>query len=103
MYNIIMSDTSRRDIDNISNFCSNISIKYADKVRKNIHSSIHSLLYFPHGYTVYVFFEDIIFRKQVSIKRYLIIFSVFEDCIFIHKIFDGRQNFNPINLIINNS
>ena len=89
-------------MDAIANFCSNISIKYAEKVRNNITLSVHSLLYFPHGYSIYLIFEDTIFRRQVSIKRYLIIFSVFKDYIFIHKIFDGRQNFNPINLSINN-
>ena len=102
MYSIIMSSTAKRDIDNISNFCSNVSTTYAKKVRYNIHLSINSLLNFPKGYSIYVFYEDTTFRKQVSIKRYLIVFSVFEDYIFIHKIFDGRQNFNPISLIINN-
>ena len=97
-----MSDTAHRDLESIANFCSNISVKYAAKVRNNIDLSIDSLLYFPNGYSIYLTFENIPFRKQVSIKRYLIVFSVFEDYIFIHKIFDGRQNFNPISLIINN-
>lgn len=94
-----MSNTSHRDLDSIANFCSNISAKYATKVRNNINLSIDSLLLFPKGYSIYLTFEDTTFRKQVSIKRYLIIFSVFENYIFIHKIFDGRQNFKPDNLL----
>lgn len=36
MYSIIMSSTAHRDVESITNFCANVSIKYAEKVRYNI-------------------------------------------------------------------
>ncbi len=101
-YNIIINKTAHADIDNIYNYCCNISVEYAFKVKTNIIVAINSILYFPYASPIYIIFQNIVFRKKIVDKRYLIIFSIFEDSIIIHRIYDGRRNINPASLFNTN-
>ena len=95
MYNIQFLDSAYDDLDQIYNFCNNISQNYALKVRKQINKSINSLKLFPFASSLY--FKNFI-RKKIVYKRYLIIFTVISDTVFIYNIIDGRRNIKPTDL-----
>lgn len=102
MYNIIIYEDAHTDIDDIYDFCCNISTKYASKVKASIVASINSLIYFPSANPLYAVIENIVFRKKIVDKRYLIIFSIFKNSIYIHRIYDGRRNIKPTDLFKTN-
>lgn len=92
MYNVIVLNSAHKDIDDIYNFCNNISINYALKVRSKIRQAIQSLKYFPIINPFYAVLENEILRKHIVDKRYLIIFSVIGQTIVVFHIIDGRRN-----------
>lgn len=98
MYNIIILDSVYEDMDDIYNFCSNISIKYASKVRNKINDSINSLKYFPFATPIYCILGNHVIRKKIVDKRYLIIFTVIQNFVFVYDIIDGRRNITPTDL-----
>ena len=102
MYNVIVLSSAHKDIDDIYNFCNNISISYALKVRSKIRQSIQSLKYFPFINPLYAVLENEIFRKHIVAKRYLIIFSVIGQTIVVFRIIDGRRNIKPTDLFKTN-
>lgn len=98
MYNVIVLSSSHKDIEDIYNFCNNISINYALKVRAKIRQSIQSLKYFPFINPLYAVLDNEFFRKHIVDKRYLIIFSVIGQTIIVFRIIDGRRNIKPTDL-----
>ena len=102
MYNVMILSAAHKDIDDIYNFCNNISINYALKVRNKIRQAIQSLKYFPFINPLYVILDNQIFRKHIVEKRYLIIFSVIAQTIVVFHIIDGRKNINPTDLFKTN-
>ena len=58
MYNVMILSTAHKDIDNIYNFCNNISINYALKVRNKIRQAIQSLKYFAFINPLYVILDN---------------------------------------------
>lgn len=98
MYNVIVLNSAHKDIDDIYNFCNNISINYALKVRSKIREAIQSLKHFPFINPLYALFENEIFRKHIVNKRYLIIFSIIGQTIVVFHIIDGRKNIKPTDL-----
>lgn len=97
-YNIIIFDSVHDDMDKIYNFCSNISIKYASNIRNKITDSIHSLRYLPFATPIYCTFGSYVTRKKIVENRYLIVFTVIQNFVFIYNIIDGRKNVIPTDL-----
>ena len=102
MYNVMILSTAHKDIGDIYNFCNNISINYALKVRSKIRQAIQSLKYFTFINPLYGVLDNQIFRKYIVDKRYLIIFSVIAQTIVVFHIIDGRKNINLTDLFKTN-
>ena len=102
MYNVIVLSSAHKDIDDIYNFCNNISINYALKVRSKIRQAIQSLKYFPIINPFYAVLGNEILRKHIVYKRYLIIFSVIGQTIVVFHIIDGRRNLKSTDLFKTN-
>ena len=98
MYNVIVLNSAHKDIDDIYNFCNNISINYALKVMSKIREDIQSLKYFPFINPLYAVLDNKIFRKHIVDKRYLIIFSIIWQTIVVFHIIDGHKNIKPTDL-----
>lgn len=93
MYKIVMYDSTKHDFDEISEFCkSNYGISYSTKVKEEIQLKINSLKNFPKVNPIYLKSNNIIFRKRIVNKRYLIIFTILSNLVFIYFIFDVRRN-----------
>ena len=99
MYNIIINHTAHNDIDSIYSFCCNINIEYALKVKANILIAINALLYFPYATPIYLKIKDVIFREKIVSVHYLIIFSIFQNLVIIHRVYDGRKKIKSTDLI----
>ena len=88
-----MYDSTKHDFDEISEFYkSNYGISYSTKVKEEIQLKINSLKNFPKANPIYLKSNNIIFRKRIVNKRYLIIFTILSNLVFIYFIFDGRRN-----------
>lgn len=98
LYNIIIHDLAHNDMDDIYNYCCKISTKYAIKTIYKINEAINLLRYFPFANSLYLTIEKYIFRKKIVDKRYLIIFSIFQNFVYIHRIYDCRKNFKSTEL-----
>lgn len=93
MYNIVLYDSAITDIDIIYEFCNiRYGTKYAEKIRNEIKRQIYLLQNFPFSKPTYFVSKEVIFKKKIVNKRYLVIFSVVKDSINIYYVYDGRRN-----------
>lgn len=98
-YNVIVYDSAYRDMRNIYNFCKlKYGINYAIKIRQKISEQINMLNSFPNSFPTYFVSEELVFKKKIVNRRYLVIFSVFKNSISIYYIYDGRRNIRPKDL-----
>ena len=95
-YNIVFLDCAIEELKLIYNYCNNIiGSNYANKVAIKILQSIYSLDIFPNSNPIYYIQNNIVIRKKIVNKRYIIIFRVISNSVFIYNILDGRRNLNP--------
>lgn len=98
-YNIILYDSATKDINVIYNFCKNrYGIDYAIKIRSRIKKEIYLLHTFPLSRPNYFLSNEVVFKKKIVDKRYLVIFSVFKNSINVYYVYDGRRNIFPNDL-----
>lgn len=95
-YNIKILASAFKDLENIFIFYNyNLNHTYAYKLILKIIQEIYSLKIFPYSNPIYHIQENIVLRKRLVYKRYLIIFEVASNFILIYHVFDGRRNLNP--------
>ena len=88
-----------QDLNTIYDFCkNNYTTSFANTTLSRIKYSIENLKIFPQAYPIYFYSNNYIFRKKVVKNRFLIIFSIINNYVFIRYVFDGRQNINISNL-----
>ncbi len=82
---------AQKDIERIYKFCLKISKMYAQRIIKEIFSSFYNLKIFPKMYPK---FEGGSYNniRYIPLKRYIIIYKIYKNKIFIQRIFDVRQN-----------
>lgn len=98
-YNIVIFNSVFEDLENIFIFCKNIF--YSNKISKILESLLkesYSLDTFPLAYPIYYKTSQYMVRKKIVDKRYLIIFTIIQNSIFIYNIIDGRRNIRPNDL-----
>lgn len=99
-YNIILNDSSFDDLNDIFDFCKNkYGFLYASKVIRKILSSIYSLSIFPNSNSIFAVSNNTIIRKHIINKRYIILFKVIQNSVYIYNILDGRKNLSPTNYL----
>ena len=94
-YKIIISSYASKEMINHVNFLAKVNEQAAQKLKKEIMKDINSLVSMPQRNTF--LWSDLVqpnkYRKMLSSKRYLIIYQIIEDSVFIDDIIDTRQNF----------
>lgn len=98
-YNIYILKSFYSDLNEIfNNLHSFFGTKYAYKIIKTIVSSINSLKTFPNSNPIFSYIDGYIVRKKIVNKRYIIIYIVIQNSIYIYNVFDGRRNINSSDL-----
>jgi len=98
-YNVIVYDSAYRDVKSVYDFCKfKYGIEYAEKIINKIKQEIYLLQNFPLSRPTYFVSKELVFKKKIVNKRYLVIFSVFKNSINIYYVYDGRRNIVPKDL-----
>lgn len=100
MYNIEIYDSAKSNINTIYDYCLELyGIKYAIKIRSKIKAEIKKLMYFPESNPIYTISNDTVFRKRIVNRRYIIVFRVYFNYVYVYYVYDGRMNIKENNLI----
>ena len=100
MYNITLSNSAKYDINIIFNYCAErFGLNYALKIRNKIKAEINKLQYFPEANPIYSINNNTIFRKRLVNGRYIIVFQIIFNHIYILYVYDARRNINPKDLL----
>ena len=93
-YNVSVSARAYNDIDRHVAFLSNVSINAAEKLQGKFISSMKSLEKNALSYPVLVLNkENTKYRKLFVPKRYLILYEVEDNNIFVDYVVDCRQDY----------
>lgn len=96
IFKVHISPTAHNCIKGIYTFCkNNYGIIYARKIRNFIRTSIYELQTFPEANPIHFIGNDIIFRKRIVNGRYVIVFQIIFNHIYILYVYDARRNINP--------
>jgi len=95
VYGIIISDAALAMLDSHIAFLAYANKKAALRTIDEILSGIESLSTNPKRYPYYdnPFITNTIYRKMPVATRYIVIYEVSDDTVFIDYIFDGRQDY----------
>ncbi len=94
-YKVIISDVASEMLVSHIRFLAQVSIKVADELRKEIILSAKSLQTMPERFS-YLYDTALPikkYRKALVSKRYLLIYQIKKDTVFIDYILDCRQNY----------
>lgn len=89
-----MMDIAKTMLDNHIDFLNKVSINATIKLKKNIREYLIILKHFPKiGQKIYLSNEKIFqLRKLIINKRYIIIYHIVKNNIYIRAVLDSRQN-----------
>lgn len=98
-YKLIILDSAFYDLEIIFYFCKiNYNIIYATKIINLLLKESFSLDIFPFANPIFYVTSQYVVRKKIVFKRYLIIYTIVKNYVFVFNIFDGRRNINPTDL-----
>ena len=95
IYNVIISERAIEMLSSHIRFLALVSVKAASDLRKEIISVSNSLMKIPERYG-YIDDSGLIqnkYRKAIVARRYLLIYQVKDDNVFIDFIVDCRQGY----------
>lgn len=93
-YNILITNEARTMLDKHFIFLGRVSINAKIKLKKNIREYLIILKYFPKiGQKIYSD-SEIKLRKLTISKRYVLIYYILKNKIYIKTVLDTRQNNN---------
>ncbi len=99
VYNIKTFQSTYEDLYTIYSFCKmKYGLEYAYRIREKINKEVQSLNLFPYSKPNYFISNDVVFKKKIIDKRYLVIFSIFKNSIKVYYVYDGRRNILPNDL-----
>jgi hypothetical protein len=96
VYNVIISDRASEMLVSHIRFLAQVSIKSANELRMEIISSANSLQKMPERYS-YIDDPELPqnkYRKAIVSKRYLLIYQIKDNKVYIDYILDCRQNYD---------
>lgn len=100
MHKISLYNSAEINIEVIYYTClEKYGLNYAIKIRNKIKSEIKKLSTFPESNPIYLINSRLILRKRIVNNRYIIIFKIAKNKIFIHLIYDGRRNISINNYL----
>jgi len=94
---VILSTEAKQDIDDIFEYISRNSIRYAIETTRNIRLCIHNLEISPYLGRYVPELSDKLYRELLY-KSYRIIYSIYEeiDTVYIHLVVHDKRNLNSI-------
>jgi plasmid stabilization system protein ParE len=95
-YNIIVSDAALAMLDSHAAFLAKVSENAALNMMNEILSDMESLSEHPERFPAYEnqFISNNRYRKMLSAKRYLILYEIDDESVFVDYIVDCRQDYH---------
>lgn len=93
-YEVIVSDAALSMLDNHAAFLARVNAKAAAKLIDEVLNDMESLSENPQRFPSYEnqFLSENRYRKMLSAKRYLILYEIDGESVFVDYIVDCRQN-----------
>lgn len=97
-YIIIISNKAHSDIAECVNFIKRVSVEAAKSFANEIYSSIHNLGVFPERNALFEMPKSFpfIIRKQIVNNRYVVLYSVENETVYIYRVLDSRRKFTHL-------
>ena len=94
-YEIIISHRAKIQIENHVAFLAKINIKSAKLLKENLIKDIKSLKIIPqrHNFFICDFIPPNKYRKMLSQKRYLLIYQIRDNIVYVDFVIDCRQDY----------
>lgn len=94
-YQIIVSDRASEMLVNHVRFVAQVSKQAAEKLRKAIVKEVRTLEYMPHRNSWFnvEFIPTNKYRKLVVERRYLVLYQIRDNCVYVDYILDCRQEY----------
>ncbi len=94
-YNVIVSDRATSMLINHVRFLANVSVTAAQKLHKEIIKEIKALEVMPESYPWLTAAEITAnkYRKKLVGKRYLLIYQIKDNNVFVDYVLDCRQDY----------
>lgn len=95
-YRVIISDRALSMLTDHISFLSKVSVDSANKLKQIIINEIKELKSFPEKYPwiTYELLPKNKYHKKVINKRYIVIYQIKENTIYVDYIIDGRQDYS---------
>ena len=96
-FEIIISPTAQSDLQECVCFVLKVSQKAARELTDCIYASIESLSQFPERYPAFIMYGiSMDLRKLIVNKRYIVLYQILDNKVIVHRILDGRRNFDGL-------
>lgn len=95
-YKIIISQRAKTEIENHVNFLARVNIESAKSLKTNIINDIKSLEVMPqrNSFLTNEFIASNKYHKMVCQKRYLLLYQIKDDTVYLDFVIDCRQDYN---------
>lgn len=93
-YAIRISDLALTTLDKNILFLRKFDVDYSIKFREKIIKEIENLAIFPHSNPIYKKTKYYTYRKKIVNNRYIIVYTIDKNIIYIFYILDGRQAYD---------
>ncbi len=95
-YSVVVSDAALAMLDSHAAFLAKVNAKAAAKLMDEVLDDMASLSEYPHRFPFYEnqFISDNRYRKMLSAKRYVILYEIDGESVFVDYIIDCRQDIN---------
>jgi len=94
-YRVTVSDAALAMLDSHIEFLARVSVQAAENLMNEILDDIESLVHFPERFPIFEseFIPDGRYRKMLSAKRYLILYEIDRNDVYVDYIVDCRQDY----------
>ena len=94
-YKIVISRRAKTEIENHVNFLAKVNIEAAKSLKSNFIKDIKSLELLPqrNSFLISEFIPPNKYHKMLSQKRYLILYQLKDDTVYVDFVLDCRQDY----------
>lgn len=95
-YKVVISRRAKAEIENHVNFLARVNVKSAKELKENLIKDIKSLKSMPqrNGFLTSDFITPNKYHKMISQKRYLLIYQIKDDTVYLDFVVDCRQDYD---------
>lgn len=97
-YEVIWSDTAKRDLDGIVDYIAHDSVSNAINVFNKIKDRCSSLYFYPSRGRIVLELKDygILWYRELVVGTWRIIYRITENCVSVLSVIDSRRNVEDI-------